>query len=90
MSKYLKIFTEMHLKTSKLMPRKNPPLYLGEEKYKKEKTRRKKERNKIAKYYWMLRSVPDQGDSKTAHRYGVVVTAGEANCRIRYLENNLP
>lgn len=83
----LKPLTVMHLKTAARMPRKNPPLWLGEKANKKYVRQAKAERKKIADYYRLLRSESVEGygrkEASIAHRYGVVTTGAEAATRIK-------
>lgn len=86
MTSTLRVFTEMHLKTAGAMPRKSPGLWLGSKEDAKWRRRAKRERKVIAQYYRLVRSMPEIGDWKTAHRYGIVTSPNEARVRIRNLK----
>lgn len=81
--------TMMHLRTAAQMPRKTPPLWLGEKADKSFRRAAKRERGAIAAYYRLLRSgiVGGCGRKQAAisHRYGVVTTGAEARTRIKNL-----
>ena len=81
--------TEQHLKASKAMPRKEPCLWFGEKEDKKYRRNAKRQRKLIARFYWVLRKLPEEGDAKLCHRYQVVATGGQAKTRLNYFEEIL-
>lgn len=79
--------TAMHLRTAAKMPRKTPPLWLGDKADKAFRRSAKRERAAIAAYYRLIRSGTVAGygrkQAAIAHRYGVVTTGAEAETRIK-------
>lgn len=79
--------TAMHLRTAAKMPRKTPPVWLGEKADRAFRRAATRDRNAIAAYYRLLRSGTIEGygppQAAIAHRYGTVTTGAEARVRIK-------
>lgn len=83
----MKALTEQHLSASRAMPRKAPPLWLGDKTDKQLRQRAKRERKLIARFYRALRQRPAEGDAKLCHRHRVVASASEARLRLKHMES---
>lgn len=67
------------------MPRKAFVLWLGDKEDKKWRSRYKRERKVIARFYWWLRANPRVGCARLAHRHGWVTTAAGAKSKLKIL-----
>lgn len=85
----LKTWTHSHLRTSKLMPRKQHPLFsVSESKVGKSYARQAKiDRKAIANLYRFYRNDPEHGPvaARRGHRYGICTTGQDARYRLKQL-----